>query len=148
MLKRCLLIFSFVFLSALTFGLTGGVITRVEDPGCYLYECDCFLYSEFSYSKELTINMRFVPYAVYCCTSTEARHYEANSNPLSVYASAYGECRYSIDASPWNWTYVDTDCDGFGVASCNKCTIMFYFFQVEDDFEAEAVSESCFCSDL
>ncbi len=136
MLKRCLLIFSFVFLSALTLGLTGGLITRVEDPGCYLYECNCFLFSEFSYSEELTINMRFVPYAVYCCISTEARHYDANNNPLSVYASAHGECRYSID------------CDGFGVASCNKCTIMFYFFQVEDDFEAEAVSESCFCYDL
>ncbi|WP_292599055.1 hypothetical protein [Mesotoga sp. UBA6090] len=54
MLKRCLLIFSFVFLSALTFGLTGGVITIVEDPGCYLYECDCYLYTEFSYSYTLT----------------------------------------------------------------------------------------------
>jgi len=123
-------------------------ITGVEDPGCYLYECDCFLYSEFSYSKELIINTRLVPYAVYCCISTEARHYDANNNPLSVYASAYGECRYSIDASPWSWEYVDVDCEGFGVASCNKCTIMFYFFQIEDDFEAEAVSESCFCSDL
>ncbi|MDD4207173.1 MULTISPECIES: hypothetical protein [unclassified Mesotoga] len=61
MFKRCFLIFSFVFLSILTFGLTGGVIARVEDPGCYLYECDCFLYSEFSYSKELIINTRFVP---------------------------------------------------------------------------------------
>ena len=35
---------------------------------------------------------------------------------------------------------MDVDCEGFGVASCNKCTIMFYFFQIEDDFEAEAVS--------
>ncbi len=80
------------------------------------------------------------------CVSAEAEahHYDANNNPLSVYASTYGECKYSIDASPCNWTYVDTSCDGFGVASCNKCTIMFRLFQVEDDFEAEAASESCF----
>ena len=54
MLKKCFLILSFAFLSASTFGLTGGAITEVEDPGCYLYECDCYLYTEFSYGYTLT----------------------------------------------------------------------------------------------
>jgi len=101
--------FSFVFLSVLTFGLTGGVIARVEDPGCYLYECDCYLYTEFSYGYTLTEGhgRDVVPFAMNCCVSAEAHHYDANNNPLSVYASAYGECRYSIDASPWILTAKD-----------------------------------------
>ncbi|GEM_PF-747660 len=148
MLKKIVVVVFFIFLSVLLLGITGGIITRVEDPGCYLYECDCFLYSEFSYSKDLVINTRFIPYAVYCCISTEARHYDANNNPLSVSTSASGECRYSIDGSPWYWKYVDVACGGVGVASCEKCSIMFYLFQVQDNFEAEAMSGSCFCSDL
>lgn len=135
-------------MAVLMFGFTAGLSTRVEDPGCYVSECHCYLYSEIILYEGAKNGDAVDPYTVNCCISTKAYHYDMNNNPLNVSVRASGVCRHSFDGGPWYLTYVSVSCDGYGeITDCVNCEQMFTFFEVGNFVEAEAIRERCSCSD-